>query len=431
MGKTSSKARATAPGSLKNTEERLRVVINELSDSDPNIEKYSISGPVDIIPAKPIEEGNVIIEDYNSGKVYSVPFTTNEDGDYSLGEKEEVNKVMNYEAVKSSILAVEKAKDHVLFTGTALIPGEPDCDAENGEELLTAEKVARIAHSFMDYRIIDKEHEFQTTKKTMGEPVESYLLDEPKVMKNIKGEEREYPAGTWVVKSKITDPEMMESALKGEIAYSVTVTSKENADKIMASVKSRVLIKEVKNPVGATLALTKNPCVDNSCSTKSATKSGRKISKNNKSVLEKARDILNGVINQADPGSNGGDNVSEKDEKKEYVEKSEMEDMVKTAVKTALKEVEDESSSKNKPAKCPKCDVVAKSADDKFCSECGTEISEKSEEESKKSKEKEDGGSSKAIKNHDGTKETPAFKSTEYYMGRNLRGRPVPKEDKK
>ena len=98
----------------------------------------------------------------------------------------------------------------------------------------------------------------------MGDPVESYLLDAPKVMKNIKGEEREYPAGTWVVKSKITDPEMMEAALKGEIAYSVSVLSKEDADKVMASLKSRVLIKDINNPVAFTLTLTKNPCVDNS-----------------------------------------------------------------------------------------------------------------------------------------------------------------------
>lgn len=84
----------------------------------------------------------------------------------SMKETEDrLSKAINDKFVKSNILAVEKKKDHVLFTGTALIPGEPDCDAPNGEELLTAEKVARIAHEFMNYRIIDKEHEFHFNPK--------------------------------------------------------------------------------------------------------------------------------------------------------------------------------------------------------------------------------------------------------------------------
>ncbi|AIS32482.1 phage-related protein [Methanobacterium formicicum] len=422
MGIFSSKARATAPGSIKNLEDQLRGAINDTFRSDPNT-KYDISTyPIDIIPDKPIKSGSLIIEDYSSSKNYSVPFSTDENGNYTLGEKKEVNKIMNYEAVKSSVLAVEKAKDHVMFTGTALIPGEPDCDATNGEELLTAEKVAKIAHSFMDYRIVDKEHEFLVTKKNMGDPVESYLLDAPKVMKNIKGEEREYPEGTWVVKSKITDPEMMKAALKGEIAYSVSVLSEEDADKVMASMKNRVLIKDIKNPVGFTLSLTKNPCVDNSCSVKSAMKAGRAISKENKSVLEKARDIINSLINQADSGRNGGDNVSEKkekDEKKEYVEKSDVEDMVKKAVKEAMNDEKEESASKSVPTECSNCKVAVKSTD-KYCSSCGTKISTK--EKNEEDEEETPGGASKSLKPNGGDKPTPAVKSFEEELGRDLYG---------
>jgi hypothetical protein len=327
------------------------------------------------------------------------------------------NRTMNYDAIKSRVLSAKKAKDHVLFTGTALIPGEPDCDFEDGEEILTAEKVARIAHKFMNYRIIDKEHDFLVTKKNMGDPVESYLLDEPKVMKNIHGEEREYPAGTWVVKSKITDPEMMEAALKGEIAYSVSVLSEDDADKITASMKGRVLIKDINNPVGFTVSLTRTPCVDNSCSVKSANKAGRPISKENKSILEKARDLIDSLINTESPGTNnGGDNMTEKnknDEKKEYVEKSDVEDIVKKAVKEAIKDEKEELASKSDPDKCPNCEIVVKSTD-KFCSGCGTKIGK--EETDKK------GGVSKSIKTSGNNKPTPAVKSFEEELGRDLYG---------
>lgn len=309
----------------------------------------------------------------------------------------------------NNIIAVEKKSDHVLFTGTALIPGEPDCDAANGEEILTAEKVAKIAHEFMNYRIIDKEHEFLVTKKNMGEPVESYLLDSPKVMKNIRGEEREYPAGTWVVKSKITDPEMMKAAIKGEIAYSVSVLSKDDADKVKASMKGRVLIKDINNPVGFTLSLTKTPCVDNSCSVKS--KGGSKVDKEDVKLIEKFITAFKSVV-----GADGGDNMTkepEKNETKEYVEKSDVEEIVKEAVKSALKEKEeDKTATKSDPIECANCKLAIKS-EDKFCSGCGTKIGvEKSDEK----------GASKSLKTSGKSDPTPAVKSFEEELGRDLYG---------
>ena len=436
MGKISLKARATAPGSIRNLEDILRGLINDEYRSDPNT-KYEISSyPADIIPDKPIKSGTLIIEDYSANKFYSVPFSLDENKKYTLGEKEEINKVINYEAVKSRILAVEKAKDHVMFTGTALIPGEPDCDAANGEEILTAEKVARIAHSFMDYRIIDKEHEFLVTKKNMGDPVESYLLDDAKTMKNIKGEEREYPAGTWVVKSKITDPDMMKAALKGEIAYSVSVLSREDADKVMAANKDRVLIKHVPNPVGFTLTLTKNPCVDNSCSTKSnpvaAMKAGASISKQNKNVIEKARDMLNGLITPSNsPSKDGGDTMTDKkknenpEEETEYVKKSDMDKFVEEKVKDAMAA---EKAAAEAP-KCPKCGATV-AADDKFCSACGaslTKTSKKSKEEGEQEEEEEEEeeeikGSSKSLKPSGKDNPKPAVKSFEEELDRDIYG---------
>lgn len=335
----------------------------------------------------------------------------------------------------SSVLSVIKAKDHVMFTGTVLIPGEPDCDAENGEDPLTAQKVASIAHSFWDYQIVDKNHEYLTTGEQIGKPVESWLLEEPKVMKNVYGVEREYPLGTWVAKSKITDPDMMEKAIKGELAYSVTALSKDAAEQLKVAGKSRVLIKDLKEPVGFTLSLVKNPCVDNSCSAKSAAamKAGKVISNQNKSVLEKARDLINGLLETGNENNvnNGGDSMSEKEKKSE---KSEEEFVTKSDLDEKFESLKTELLAE-KAAKC-KCGATP-GADDKFCAACGTKVgvpakkdkeeAEKSEKSEKK-KEEDQGHGSKAIKNHDNGQEPAAFKSIESYMGRNRRGKPLKKE---
>lgn len=386
-----------APGSLKETEDRLSIAITDKFRQDPET-KYDISSyPVDIIPLIPITNGSLVIKNYEDGKNYKVPFSTDENGNYVLGEPEEVQPTVNYEPVNSTVLSVEKAKDHVMFTGTVLIPGEPDCDFDNGEELLTAQKVANIAHSFLDYRIVDKEHDYFNTGKEIGKPVESYLLDEPRTMKNIAGEEREYPEGTWIVKSKITDPDMMKKAAKGEVAYSVTALEEDTAKALQSSTKSRVLIKDIKNPVGFTVTLTQNPCVDNSCSAKSkvAMKSNP-----DKSIVEKARDMLNNILD------NGGESMSKEDEKKS--EKSEETEFV---TKSELKETEQR---------------ILEAIKGEDSSKKSKEEEEEDEKKSEKSDKKEKDGS-KALKNHDTDKEQPAFKSMEYYMNRTTKGRPLKK----
>jgi hypothetical protein len=329
--------------------------------------------------------------------------------------KKENKEENNFKTLKSRVLSVKKSKDHVLFTGTVLIPGEPDCDYENGEEILTPEKVAKMAHEYLlNYRLVDKDHNFFQTHKTVGAPVESYLLPEPRVMKNIEGVEREYPAGTWVVKSMITDPELMEKAEKGQIAYSVTALSKKDAEKLHAARKDRVLIKDLEDPIGFTVSLVENPCVDNSCSVKNDSvvmKEGRAISKQNRNVLEKARDLINELINQSKQldADNGGNTMAEKEknenakpenseEKSEYVSKSEFLEFKKQVLK-AIKNGKSEE---------------------------GSEEEGGDPEKSKKSKESTE-PSSKALKNHD-TKKEVSFKSVEYYMGRSKRGRPLKKK---
>lgn len=325
-----------------------------------------------------------------------------------------------FSAIKSRILNVEKAKDHVMFTGTVLIPGEPDCDAANGETPLTPETVAKMAHEYLlNYRLVDKDHNYFMTNKTVGDPVESWLLDEAKTMKSIDGQERSYPAGTWVVKSKITDPETMIKAEKGLVAYSVTALSKDKAEEFKATLKSkrRVLIKDLEDPVGFTISLVENPCVNNSCSVKNddvTLKEGQSISKQNKNVLEKAVELLNELISQA-KGDIGGDNVTEESKKEEKSEKSESKpeyvlksdfDDFKEEVLNAIKGKEDEKSDKSDKKE------------------------EKEEDEKSEKSEDKESGKSKALKNHDTEKEGPAFKSVEHYMGRTKRGRPIPQNKK-
>lgn len=309
-----------------------------------------------------------------------------------------------------------------------MIPGEPDCDGE----VFNEEEIRKFRESYHEYGgIIDEEHTYLQNKKSTGEPVEDYLLPGPTTMKNIHGEERIYPPGTWVVKSKITDPEMMIKAEKGEVAYSPTTITRQRAEALAAQ-KGRTLMREVPDGVVYTLSLTTRPCIDNSCQvgkSDPAVKYGVSISKQNKSILEKARDIIDSLISPKEP-ENRGDNVTKSEEDKkndEYVTKSDLEEFGNDLVEK-FKEATKEPP---QAIKCTECKhELAES--DKFCPECGDEISTEKEKKSEKSKsdEDEDKGKSKAIKNHDDGKNETAFKSIEHYAGRDLKGRPL-KEEKK
>jgi hypothetical protein len=344
----------------------------------------------------------------------------------------EVIYIANKEPLAPAFIA-EKHQDHVLFTGTAMIPGEPDCDYENGEKIFTEQEISDFRQSYKNYGILDEEHTFLRNNRKVGEPVEDFLLPGATKMTNVYGEEREYPRGTWVVKSKITDPELMVKAEKGEIAYSPTVIPEERAIQLMAA-KGRTLIKDVPNPVVYTLSLTTHPCIDNSCQVgkSAAVKYGVSISKTNKSILEKARDIINSLISPKEP-DNGGDNVtkSEEEKNKEYVTKSDLEEFGNGLVqkfkeaskadppkKNPEQNTSSDAGSDTQEGKCPKCGAPVKAAD-KFCSNCGTAL------KAKKSKDKEEKDRSKAIKNHDDGKDDTAFKSIEHYAGRDLKGRPI------
>lgn len=110
--------------------------------------------------------------------------------------------------------------------------------------------------------------------------------------------------------------------------------------------------------------------------------------------------------------------VEKKEESKEYVEKSDVEKMVRKAVEEVLE-------AKKEPLKCPECGAVVKT-DDKFCSECGTGLtSEKKEKKEEKAEKKEEvgGGASKSLKPSGNDKPTPAVKSFEEVLDRDIYGR--------
>ena len=72
---------------------------------------------------------------------------------------------------------------------------------------------------------------------------------------------REYPKGTWIATTRIDDEEEIERALNGEYnGYSITTVSKKFADRQM-QLPRRVLMKDIKEPVGFTISLVRNPCV--------------------------------------------------------------------------------------------------------------------------------------------------------------------------
>lgn len=326
------------------------------------------------------------------------------------------------ETILSPSFMVEKHKDHVIFTGTAMIPGEPDCDHDNGEKIFNEQEIAEFRQSYKNYGIVDNEHTFLMNGKSVGEPVEDFLLPGATKMTNIHGELREYPRGTWVVKTKITDPELIEKAIKGEVAYSPTVIPKEEASRLMAS-KGRVLIKEVPDPVVYTLSLTTRPCIDNSCSVKNKAVIKKE---DDKSIVEKARDILTSLLD-------GGDYMSEKEKKsekseEEFVTKSDLKDF-REEILEAVKAEPPKEPPKKEPdggassgLKCSECKAsIGKT--DKFCKKCGAGIG-KASGKSKPDKPP----ASKSTPNHDDKKQEPVFKSIEHYMGRNHRGKPLPQK---
>lgn len=155
----------------------------------------------------------------------------------------------------------------LIVSGPVFIPGSLDCEASLGEKPLPIDVIQRLKEDFQDYKLVDLEHQFFTTGKTIGEVLDSQILSEPTVLKlNLNSTETLYPKGTWIVTLQITDPQVIEGILNGEyIGLSPTTINRSYANnlKMMMSTKSkihRVLVSDIPDPVTVTISVTSQPC---------------------------------------------------------------------------------------------------------------------------------------------------------------------------
>ncbi len=166
----------------------------------------------------------------------------------------------------------------MILTAPVMIPGIADCDFDRGEPPLTVEQIRYFEKTYHDYRLNDEEHKFQFTGETIGNPVESFILDKDTNFTLLNGSQKSYPNGTWMLSTMITDPEAVQTALTGGYTgYSPTVKNREVADRLISALKSELitytefigackshsmegLIKDVVDPVVLSVSLTKKPC---------------------------------------------------------------------------------------------------------------------------------------------------------------------------
>jgi hypothetical protein len=341
-----------------------------------------------------------------------------------------------------------KNDEEQLITAPVLIPNYKDCDACRGEKELTTEEIKQISQEFMaKHQIVDKQHDYFETGQDVGNVVESWQLREPMTLKNVQGEEKEYPTGTWMATLHVTDNDTWDNVKKGVYTgFSLTALSKDIADKlatektIKSMNKERVLIKDLENPVGYTISIVESPCVYDAtfCSVKStppetpSQKAGRTLSKDNKSSLTKARDILNNLLNldsKNDTKPKGDETVTDEGSKKEKdgLTVDDVTNAVQKAIEpfdARLKELEGKSE-KADTQKCPKCKATCPS-DAKFCPSCGAKLTNsgagKSDEENNDDGTQQAG--TKSLTNNDTGKNNPqpAVKSVYEATGRDALG---------
>ena len=178
--------------------------------------------------------------------------------------------------------------------GPILVPNTPDCDYNDGEELLSYEKIEALRKSFKNYNIIDYQHQFTDEKQAyfmqnIGTPVRLFYNDEPMSFTDVTGATINLPSKTLWLESSISDSRVIQEIEDKEIvAYSVTVAEKEDAEQVMniyqqlstknankneidtTQIKAvherisskRTLIKDIKDPVLLTTSVVKFPCVN-------------------------------------------------------------------------------------------------------------------------------------------------------------------------
>lgn len=147
--------------------------------------------------------------------------------------------------------------DRLVFSAVA-VPNEPDWDGE----ILTPEEIRYAAHKYMkDYRVVDPDHTCALGECiTVGDPVESYILNDPLVVKAYDGSTIDLPEGTWIIGIDVTDDQVYQE-IKDGVKKGVSLTAKRNdADGVIKS--KRVLIRDLgKDWVARTVSIVNDPAV--------------------------------------------------------------------------------------------------------------------------------------------------------------------------
>ena len=243
------------------------------------------------------------------------------------------------------IVVTKKEENYLLVTAPVLVPNEPDCDFMRGEEPLTEEQIRRIAHSYMDYRIIEKNHDYLQTHEEVGVPVESYITSDPTSLKGVDGHVRNYPPGTWMLTMKITDKKSIQKVLNGEYTgVSVTALPLDVAEEISTKESANYLIKDLKNPVGFAVSLVREPCVRSAkfCKQKLENKkNGESMTKNEEGgIVSSVKSLLG--LDESTP-SNDKEYVTKEDfDKSMNSLREEISEGLSIAVKELKKEKEEE-----------------------------------------------------------------------------------------
>lgn len=147
--------------------------------------------------------------------------------------------------------------DRLVFSAVA-VPNEPDWDGE----ILTPEEIRYAAHKYMkDYRVVDPDHTCALGEcVTVGDPVESYILNDDIVVKAYDGSTIDLPKGSWIIGIDVTDDQVYQE-IKDGVKKGVSLTAKRNdADGVIKS--KRVLIRDLgKEWVARTVSIVNDPAV--------------------------------------------------------------------------------------------------------------------------------------------------------------------------
>ncbi len=337
--------------------------------------------------------------------------------------------------------AVIKSDNSIVVTAPVLIPQTPDCDYLRGEKLFTEEEILTQKEEFDSYAFVDTFHTIRdenSADKTAitGKPVKSYILTEDTELIWVDGSVHEYPKGTWMLSSEITDPLAIQQVENGTLnGWSPSIFPRDQAEKIKAALKASAggLVKDISDPVTAVVSLVPKPCQQKNrlCKTNI---NGEIMSKDNtQSKLNAIKRILAGeepeyaLKEDVDALKTEFVSAFKSDEFKGLIQETVNECVVEALKEPALKacggkkKKEDESVKSSGNAE--EEGQSSKPDDEGEVEEKPIDEEEEGEEVEEKPAAKKD---SKKLPQHDGGK--PALKSDRAIilegMGRDMKGRP-------